>query len=68
MQWNPNQDAKPTSYKLVTLRCKRRDGQILHREGFWTGYTWRIIGDKYKLHISIIEWSYNAELSNGVRA
>ncbi len=59
MQWILNQDAKPETYRLVTMRCKARDGRISQREGFWTGFTWRIIGDKYKLHIVIVEWSYS---------
>lgn len=55
MQWILNQDAKPETYRLVTMRCKARDGRISQREGFWTGFTWRIIGDKHKLHIVIVE-------------
>jgi hypothetical protein len=43
----------------VSLRCKCDNGQILQREGFWTGYTWRILGDKHKLHITVSEWSYS---------
>jgi hypothetical protein len=61
MQSNQNQGAKPKRYTLVTLRCTGRDGQILQRQGFWTGDTWRIIGDKYKLHIRVVEWSYPPE-------
>jgi hypothetical protein len=61
MTWIRSQDAKPERYRLVAMRCEIVNGRISQREGFWTGFTWRIIGDKYKLHISVVEWSYSPE-------
>jgi hypothetical protein len=63
MQWIPDQDAKPEMYRLVAIRCSDRNGRTSQREAFWTGRTWRIIGDKHKLHIAIIEWSYLGDSS-----
>ena len=61
MRWTPSQDAKPDLYKVVVVRFKVRNGSIVEREGFWTGYHWRIIGDTYKLHFTVIEWAYSPE-------
>ena len=60
MTWVLSQDAKPERYRLVEMRCAIGNGGTLQRDGFWTGFTWRVIGDKHKVDTTVIECSYFA--------
>ena len=58
MRWILNEDDKPELYKVVVLRYQGCTGRIVEREGFWTGYAWRVIGEKYRVPFAVTEWSY----------
>ena len=63
MHWKPGKGLKPILYRVVAVRYKGHDGQIVNGEGFWTGQTWRILGDALKLHVRAIEWAYTDDES-----
>jgi len=58
MRWTLNEDDKPELYKVVALRYMSGMNRIVEREGFWTGYGWRVIGEKYRVPFAVTEWSY----------
>ena len=58
MHWVLNQDAKPHLYMVVAVRYLGGMGRSVQCEGFWTGYGWRVIGEKYRVPFDVTEWSY----------
>lgn len=58
MRWTLNQDAKPHMFEVVAVRYLGGLGGIVECEGFWTGYGWRVVGERYKVPYAITEWSY----------
>ena len=60
MRWTLNEESKPRLFIVVAVRYLGNMGQIVQREGFWTGYGWRVVGEKYRVPFSVMEWSYLA--------
>jgi hypothetical protein len=59
MNWVLEGSSKPERWKLVTLQCESQLGYVLEIEAFWTGFTWRIIGNKHGLDShEIRRWAY----------
>jgi hypothetical protein len=46
MCWVSEGDAKPTKWEVVTARCENSSGHVVELDAYWTGQSWRIIGQK----------------------
>ena len=58
MHWALNQNAKPHLFMGVAVRYLGGMGRIVQCEGFWIGYGWGVIGEKYRVPFDVTEWSY----------
>ena len=62
MEWVLEADAKPDQWRVVDVHCEGRAGDILILEAFWTGATWRIIGNKHGLrHLRVTMWANKSD-------
>ena len=60
LQWRNAIEEKPVRYQLVIARCAV-NGTVQERNAFWTGSAWRVVGDKHRYNLSVIEWDYQPD-------